>query len=234
MYYDENDPNEMYKAKATAQRLRYKKSIAKGFNLYDIQNELSELCEECGNIRWCVDGNEDELIEALDGDEEEAFEFRLLFSELSAEAEELYTRLDETYITEYFDTFFAAVAHGCVKLIGFDTFEDDYFSMASYEQENGKEEAEKRLMRLTKQELIKCARQCFGIATAILNVRYKADYLKASMDVLQSKNHAYLEAIKSIEQLYEEADNVNWHSWEKSVRRFDETADAMPARVWLE
>ncbi|MCM1165648.1 MAG: hypothetical protein NC401_06520 [Ruminococcus sp.] len=235
MYYNENDPNEVYKAKAAAQRLRYKKSIAKGFNLYDIQDELCELCEECDNIRWCVDGNEDELVEALDGDEEEAFEFRMLFSELASEAERVYGLLSgDIRITEYFDTFFAAIAHGCVELIGFDDYEDDYFTMTDYEQERGKEEAEKRLMRLTKQELIKCARQCFGIATAILNVRYKADYLKAAMDVLQSKNHAYLEAVKSIEHLYEEADKADWYSYEKSVRRFDEAVDAMPARVWLE
>lgn len=234
MYYNENDPDEVYKAKATAQRLRYKKSIAQGFNLNDIQDELSRICEDCDNVRWCVDGNEDELVEALDGDEEEALEFRMLFSDLSYEAEKLYTALNETYITEYFDVFFAAVAHGAVELIGYDSYEDDYYGMTRYEQDLGAEEAGKRLMRLTKQDLISCAHQCFGVATAFLNVRYKAEYLKAAMDVLQSKNHTYIEAVKGIEELYEKANSDKWKDWAQSVRRFDEAVDAMPARVWLE
>ncbi len=234
MYYNVNDPDEVYKAKATAQQLRYKKSIAKGFNLDDIRNELDEITESCDEVRWCVEGNEDELVEALCGDEEEAFEFRMLFSEVSFEAEKLYTAFDEEYITEYFDVFFAAVAHGAVELIGYDSLEDDYFGMTRYEQEWGAKEAGKRLMRLTKQELISCAHQCFGVATAFLNVRYKAEYLKAAMDVLQSKNHAYIEKVKGIEDLYEKADKDKWDEWAESVRLFDEALDAMPDRVWVE
>ncbi len=234
MYYDENDPDEVYKAKATAQNLRYKKSIAKEFNLDYIREELEEFSTECDNARWCVDGDEDELIEAMNGDEEEAFEFRMLFSDLSYEAEKLYTMLNENYITEYFDVFFAAVAHGAVELIGYDSFEDDYYGMTRYEQEWGKEEAEKQLMRLTKKDLIACARQCFGVASAFLNVRYKAEYLKAAMDVLESKNHAYIEAVKGIEELYEKADRDKWDEYSPNVRAFNGAVDAMPARVWTE
>ncbi len=137
----------------TAQRLRYKKSIAKGFNLNDMLRELEDFSEACDNVRWCIESDEDELIEALDGDKEEAFELRVLFSEVSYEAEKLYDIITNTYITEYFDTFFAAVAHGSVELIGYDSFEDDYYSMTKYEEEWGAEEAGKRLMRLTKKRI---------------------------------------------------------------------------------
>ncbi len=54
------------------------------------------------------------------------------------------------------------------------------------------------------------------------------------MDVLQSKNHIYLEAIKNIEQLYEKADADGWNEYSEKVRNFNDAVDAMPNRVWLE
>ena len=221
-------------AREKAKELRYKKSVAEGFNIYDIQQELEEISSSCDDVRWCINGNEDELIEALDGDEEEAYEFRIMFSELSVEADELNSILGTEEITEYFDMFFAAVAHGAMKLLGFDTYEEDYYEMTRYQQEWAEDEATKKLMRLTKQELIAAARQCFGVAAAILNIRYKYDYLKAAMDVIKGKNHAYLEAIREIEKLYDKASEDEWNEWADSVKKFDQAAQAMPDRAWLE
>lgn len=234
MYYNENDPDEVWKAKKTAQNLRYKKSIAKGFNWQDIYDELQEWVDDCEEIRWTEDCDIDALIEAMDGDEEEAFEFRMLYSELSSEAERLLQAVTTERTHEYFDVFFAAVAYGSVRIIGYDSYEDDYFNMTSYEQSLAKDESEKKLLRLTKSELIATARQCFGFAAAVLNFRYKADYLQAAMDVLKSKNHAYIESVKSLGSLYEAADKDKWDKYADSVRQFNEAVDAMPDRVWFE
>lgn len=219
-----------------AKNMRWKKSIADGFNLQGIQDELYEIADSCGEIGWCADGDIDELIDALDGDEEEAYEFRMLFSELSAEADSLQYRLREEYIVECFNDFFAAVADGgTVKLLGYDTFETDYFYLVGYDERLARDEAAKRLMRLTKQDLIAAARQCFGVATAMLNIRGKYERLSASMDIIRGENHAYLETIKQIEQLYNDADAVGWDEFDNNaVENFDRAVSTLPEKVWIE
>lgn len=217
-----------------ARNLRYKKSIAEGFNLQEIQDELWEISEACSDVRWCADGDIDELIEALDGDEEEAFEFRVMFSELAGEAERLADMLDDYYIIDYFDDFFAAVAGGATRLLGFDSFEDDYYAMTHFEEDRAQGEASKRFARLTKQDIIQAARKCFGVAAAILNIRYKYDYLKASIDVIKGKNHAFLEIVKDIEKRYEGANAAEWYKYDKRVRDFDNAINAPLERAWVE
>ena len=220
-----------------ARELRYKKSIAQGFNIEEIMRELFDMQDEMYSVRYFEDADVDELVEALDGDEEEAYEFRMLFSELSGEAEILSDLMDEYNCKEdlkLFDIFFAAVAGGAVELLGYDAVEDDYFRMTTYEQKLGESEAEKRLMRMTKSEIIRAARHCFGVACAFLNVRYKYEYLRAAMDVLKGENHAYLETIKEIERLYAAADKDNWSEYAKSVQELDKVLHTLPEKTWIE
>lgn len=217
-----------------AKKLRYKESVTEGFNIEGITDELYEIQEACDNIRYCFEGDEAALVDALDGDEEEAYELKMLFADLAAEADMLGDILQRGDYTDCFDDFFAAVAHGSVELVGFDSFETNYFHMTSYQQELGAEEAEKRVMRLTKKELIAAAQQCFGIAAAILNIRYKYDYLSASFDILKDQNAGYLQAIKGVEDAYNDADKDEWSPYVESVKTFEKLVDALPARVWVE
>ena len=107
-----------------ARQLRYKKAVLDEFNLESIQTELGEITEECDNIRWVEDGDEAKLIAALDGDEEEAFEFRMMFSELSSECERLNDLLYENYISEHFDDFFAGISDGSgLRMVGYDDYD---------------------------------------------------------------------------------------------------------------
>lgn len=50
--------------------------------------------------------------------------------------------------------------------LGYDSEEEDYFSLTGYEQELAQTEAGKRLMRMTKAEMISTIGQCFGITLA--------------------------------------------------------------------
>lgn len=67
-----------------AKQLRYKKPIVRDLNLDKIQEDLWNIMEECENIRWYTDSDDgnDSLINALDGDEDEAYEFKMAFAEL--------------------------------------------------------------------------------------------------------------------------------------------------------
>nr|DAN84111.1 MAG TPA: hypothetical protein [Caudoviricetes sp.] len=217
-----------------AKQLRYKRGIAAGFTIVDIQAELMDISSCCSDIKWIAEGDEDTLIAALDGNEEEAYEFRMMFSDLESDCERLTYMLSEEYVCKCFDDFFCRVAGGSVKMLGYDSYEEDYFTLCSYEGGLAQEEAEKRLSRLTKQELLRAAEQCFGIAAAFLNLRYRYDYLKATFDILRDENSSYLETIKGIEEAYEKAAEQDFNDSSKDSRYFDRLIAELPPRAWLD
>ena len=215
-----------------ARQLRYKKAVLEELNLDSIRNELYDISSECDDVRYIAEGDESTLIDALDGDEEEAYEFRMAFSDLSAECERLYALLNEEYIADCFDDFLAGVSDGSgMKLIGWDSYEEDYYNLTAFEGQLGSDEAKKRLERLAKKELIKAGNQIFRIVIAFLNVRYKYDYLSAAMAVLKNENTAFLDIIRQIEAENNRAsEDISYDRW----KPFDNTVASLPERVWIE
>lgn len=225
-----------------AREMRYKKPIVKDLNLDSIKQYLWEIQEECDNARWCYD-DEDTLIDALDGDEEEAYELRMMFSDLSAECERMQDDLNNwSYIDkleELFDLFFVAVGAGndFGGLLGYDTYEQDYFGLDAYiSSEWVEEESRKKIERMTKKDIMDIARLSFRIYQSFIALRYRHDCLKASLDILRDKNTGHLQMIKQFEELYEKVDketNGFKYNWKDSVKELDRVLDAMPQEVWL-
>lgn len=118
-----------------ARQLRYKKPIVRDLNLDQIEQDLWDIQEECECIRWYTDSEdgEDSLINALDGDEDEAYEFKMAFADLCAECDRMRDDLGEEWIPECFDIFFVAAGAGETAggLLGWDAFEQDYFGIDS-------------------------------------------------------------------------------------------------------
>ena len=92
-----------------AKQLRYKKPIVKNFNLESITQELLDIQEQCEDVHWYFDSDDDSLINALDGDEDEAYEFRMMFADLCAECEQMREDLEEEWVPECFDRFFVGI-----------------------------------------------------------------------------------------------------------------------------
>lgn len=218
-----------------ARNLRYKKALVDKFNYDSIRAQLEEIGYNCDEVRYYFESDDETLLNALDGDEEEEYEFKIMFSELSAECEKLWEIIYNNYISENFDDFLCAVSKGTnYNIIGYDDYEEDYYKLTSYESEWGREECQKRLMRLTKQEIIKTGCQCFGIVTSFLNIQAKYDSLKAAFDILKDENTTFLEIIKEIEQTYLLADEDEFCDWKDSVIRFNNLVKALPDRLWIE
>ncbi len=93
-----------YKAK----QLRYKKPIVRDLNLDTIRSELWDMMDVCSDIHW-YDNDEESLVNALDGDEDEVYEFKMAFSDLEVELDQFQEDLREEYVSDYFDIFFPAV-----------------------------------------------------------------------------------------------------------------------------
>lgn len=221
-----------------AKQLRYKKPICKDLNLDKIQEDLYDIMEECEGIRWYTDSEdgEDTLINALAGDEDEAYEFKMAFADLCAECERMQEDLQEEWIPNCFDTFFVAAGAGesFGGLLGWDSFEGDYFGIDGTDAW-AEDEAKKKLKTMTKDELISATRQCFKVYQAYIGLRNRYDSLKAAIDILRDKNTGVLQAVKEIEKMYEAASEVQDRAAEYSAawKEFKRYTDALPQEAWI-
>lgn len=236
----------MEKAKA----LRYRKPAVKDLNLASIREQLTEIEEACGDVHWYCESEDgwDTLLNALDGDDEEAWEFKVAFSDLEGQCEQMredMDRLDEwdydDLVGDHFDVFFAGIGAADVGggLWGFDDYERDYFGLEpGWQSEAAEREAADKLKRLTKDKLIALAGVAFRIAVNFLNLRHRYDNLKAAMDILREQNTALLQQVKAIEDLYDatEAEGFSKYDFRKgeNEKALDRLLNALPDRAWIE
>lgn len=221
--------------KHKAKQLRYKKTIAKDLNLDKINEDLWDIQETCEEIRWYTDSEdgEDSLINALDGDEDEAFEFKMAFADLCAECERMQEDLQEEWVPECFDIFFVTVGAG--DLLGWDSYEQDYFGIDCTESW-AEDEAKKKLKQMTKDELIASARQCFKVYQAYIGLKNRYDSMRAAIDILRDQNTGYLQVVKEIERLYETVSEDHWtrNEYSKESREWKRYTDALPQEAWIQ
>ena len=220
-----------------AKQLRYKKPIARVLNLETIQNELWDMIAACEDIHW-YDNDEESLVNALDGDEDEAYEFKMAFSDLEAELEQFQNDLDCEYISDYFDLLFPAVgADFAGGYLGFDQYEGDYYSLKPYEYSFAENEAAKKIMRLTKKQILEVVGQCLKIAYSYMAIQYRYDCLSAAIDILRGKNMERIKIIKGIEEQYliahESSQGFIW-KYDKEIVKFDNMLEEVPQEYWIQ
>lgn len=200
----------------------------------EIIDKLYEITDACGEIRWFIEDDGDTLLNALDGDEEDEYEFKMAFSMLEAESERISEIFNDCYIKEYFDNCTVALIGNRFKSVGFDDYEEDYYSLTDYEQELAYTEAGKKIMRMTKAEMLSTIGQCVGILISFQNVCLKYDYLKATFDILRDENTSILKNIKEIENAYKAANEERFNDYSESTRKFERLIKNMPDKIWVE
>lgn len=217
-----------------ARNLCYKRPALASMGYDEITHELYEIMEACSDVRWYIEQGDDTLLNALGDDEEAEWEFRMAFIDLDGKAEELLNTMGDWVIQEEYDDCTVALIGNRYRTVGFDTVEEDYFSLTQYEQELAQGEAGKRLMRHTKAEIISTVGQCLGTMLAFLDLRYQYDYLKTTFDILRGENTSLLKQIKEIDAAYDEAEKEHFRAWCPATRRFDSLIEGLPERMWLE
>ncbi len=221
-----------------AKQLRYKKPIVKNLNLDTITQDLWNIQDACEEIRWYTDSDdgEDTLVNALAGDEDEAYEFKMAFADLCAECERMFTDIHEEWVPECFDIFFVSAGAGEFfgGLLGFDAYEGDYFGIGCSDS-FAEDEAKKKLKQMTKDELIVAARQCFKVYSAYIGLRNRYDSLKAAIDILRDQNTGYLQVVKEIEKLYKAASEHQgrYAEYSKEWKEFERYTNALPQEAWI-
>lgn len=222
-----------YKAK----QLRYKKPIASRLNIDTIQSELWDMISTCEDIHW-YDNDEESLVNALDGDEDEAYEFKMAFSDLEAELEQFQADLESKYISDYFDVLFPAVgARYAGGYLGFDQHEGDYYGLEPYEYSFAEDEAAKKIMSLTKKEILEAVGQCLKIAYQYMAIRYRYDCLEAAIEILRGENMERIKTVKGIEEQYlvaeKSSDGFKW-KYDKEVVKLDDMILQVPQEYWIQ
>lgn len=219
--------------------LRYKRPALASMGAYNIVAELETIVEACDNVRYYIEqaDSDETLLNALDGDEDAEWEFRMAFADVSSKAEELQMRLCEQRFEDFyrdFDDATVALIGNRYDLVGYDSEEEDYFSLTSYEADIARTEAGKRLSRLTKADMLSRIGWAFGILLAIIDLRQQFDYLRATFDILRDENTSLLDIIREIEATYDEMEKEGFRGYENSTKRFDRLLEALPDRAWLE
>ena len=219
-----------------AKALRFKKPVAKDLNLFTLQSWLGETWELIGDVQW-FDDDTFNLLNALDGDEDEAEEFRFAFSDLAAEVSRFSEDLQEQWVSEFFDIFFPAIgADNFGGYLGYDAYEEDYMGLEPYEYQAAEEEASKKLLRLTKSEILEAAGSCLKVAVQYLSVRYRYDCLEASLEVLQDYNHGIIKTLKAIDEKYEDAEKASngFRMDAQEVKEYDCLLREIPQEYWIQ
>lgn len=221
--------------------LRYKRPALASMSYEHIKNELEEIVEACDDVAWFA-GEIDTLTDALDGSDEEAHEFMLACGDLSAKAglllEQLYEvgEYDPEGTARQYDDCTVALIGNCYDLLGYDALQEDYYSLTGYDYdyELAHTEAGKRLMRLTKADMLSLIGQSVGILAAFLDVRQRYDYLQATLDVLRAESGSVLQAVKDLDAAYEKAEAVRFNDYQKEAQEFERLLWAVPERMWVE
>lgn len=217
-----------------AKALRYKKPALASMGYESITSELWDIQEACGDVQWFIDNDDGTLLDALDGNDEEEFEFKMAFADLSGKCEQLLNVLSEWDLQKDFDTCTVALIGNRYNTVGYDGYEEDYFSLCGYDQDLAFSEAGKKLMAKTKKEMISVIGQSLGALISFLDVRQDYDYLKATMDILRGQNRSLIQQLKEFDAAYYAAEAEGFREFAPETRRFNNLADGIPVRMWIE
>lgn len=215
------------------------KPLVKSLNLDFIKQDLWDIQDVCEEIHWYTDSDdgEDSLINALDGDEDEAYEFKMAFADLCGECEQMLLDLDAEWVPDCFDILFiaAGAASTANDFLIFDEMEQDYYGIDCRDALYLEDNAKNKIRAMKKEDIIVAVRQCFKVYAAYVGLKNRYDNLKAAIDVLRDKNTGILQVVKEIDKLYEAASAKQgiFAPYSPEWKSFERYTDALPPEAWI-
>lgn len=220
-----------------ARQLRYKKPIVKNLNLDSIKEELFDIQGQCEDVHWYFDTDDDTLINALDGNEDEVYEFKTMFADLCEECEQMQYDLEAEWVPELLISFLWRQGLGATMGDIWGMIHMSRIILVYHVPMHLRRMKQKILKQLTKDNLIAAARQCFKVYQAFIGLRHRYDCLKAAMDILRDQNTGYLQLVKKIEELYYKADEDTMgfrYPYGKVVAELDRFLNNLPQEAWIQ
>lgn len=205
-----------------SKRPLWKKSMLKSLNYY----EITEYLDEIGNNGdpWGYEREESGYYQ----------EYKEQFDDLSDGAYRLYEALDnydyyagDCRLRDIWDDMTVALLGYQEKVLGFDQVEEDYFAMLTFLEDAAVQEAEKRLMRFTKEQLIKNFRKVLTTLVLFFDIKAAHDCLTAIVEELDERGVILERKNEQINKLYADLTGSN-------AKDFDEIIQGIPPRMWVE
>lgn len=225
--------------KEKAKKLRMTRPIVHDLNLDKIKEDLWDMQNECEEVRWYYETDEDTLLNALDGDEDEAYEFRMAFADLCAECDRMIEDLHDAFLPDNFDTLLVGIGAGEYGggYFGWDSYEQDYYGLdVSDDYLKGK--AAEKIKRYTKDQIIEFYTITLKVIYSYLGLKYRYDSLKSAMDIIKEQNTGVLNIVKEIDRLYDKAEEEShgfmWWSRKESYMELEKLFEALPQEAWLQ
>ena len=222
--------------------LMYKRSMLAELNYFSIQEYLNDMQEMCSNIHYAFDDDET-LINAFDGNEDEAHEFILQFSDLEYDIENLSDKFDEMFgysddPERDFNDVTVALIGKWFSLLGFDEYREDYFELDSeYFEERGTEESQKRVMRKTKKEMFESIGLTMAFLLKFADVEYRYRTMEATLNIFRDENIRMLKTVKEIDEkykdLFDEHGRLDKYRYQQ-IREFDKLVSELPDKYLVE
>lgn len=214
-----------------ARNLRYRRPALAMIRRDSIVDELWEISEECESLEYAIEDDE-KLEEAFDGDSDEIHEFKMRFSDLTYRCDRLREALFENEVNEHFDDFFVGLLGRAYEVVGFDHFEEDYFNLTRFESQFANETSKKRLMSMTKEQLIATAGQCVGTFVSFLDVRHEYDSLKSTLDILRDERAEVMKNVKFIAAAWERLQENPYDR--DAARQYETLLERLPDVAWVQ
>ena len=214
-----------------ARNLRYRRPALAMMRRDSIVDEIMEISEDCESLEYAIEDDE-KLEEAFDGDSDEIHEFKMRFLDLTYRCDRLRDALIENDVNEHFDDFFVGLLGRAYEVVGFDHFEEDYFHLTMYEKQFANETSKKRLMSMTKEQLIAVAGQCIGSMMSFLDVRHEYDCLKSTLDILRDERAGVMKSVKCISEVWEKLQENPYDG--EAARHYEALLERLPDVAWVQ
>lgn len=225
-------------ARQRAKALRYKRPALATLGWHDIYNELCDIQNACEDIRWIEDSS-DITQEVLSGDEDEGCGYQMDFAQLAGDAERLASALYDACGEMYgddntgFDDCLVGLLGNRFDCVGYDMIETDYFALCSYDAGLAQRESAKRLMRMTKAEMLATIGQNLGILLSFYDLRQRYDYAKAALATATEHNLDTLRTVREIEEAYAAWCADDCPQYGDKLHRLENAADDLPEIFWI-
>lgn len=230
-------------AREKARNARWKRPALACLGSAFLQSTLDDIINGCDEVVYYMDYQRQEVIDLMG--EDEFLEYHLAFCQLRDDAEQLGQRVtydqwddrdnyDDLTLDliisprEYDDALLNFNSPFSVK--GYDTYEQDWYTLRDYEQDLAQRESYKRLMKKTKAEIISCFRDAFGVFCTFYGLMGRYEALRDTMDLLAGNALALMDEIKRIDRIWEAQQGTDFPNWDE----FDRVVSLLPDSMWVE
>lgn len=221
-----------------ARAMRNKRPILPTLNVEYISIWLSNAFEICSEWAYADEEAKDALMDAMDGDDQEYNAYQMAFAALESDLEKFREDITDSCtmtglcVTDCFDDFMVGIGGDGGDMGLYDDFEGDYYGLDDpWEKEAEIVEAERRIERMKKREIIDMSGACLRFALSYMALSYRLDALEAAVNILRSVNGDILQNINALNEQY---DKVIADPYDRSAnQKFKSLAAMLPDEVWI-